>query len=72
MGTFYSADTAKFLKQRIIKEVSGLDKKKLKIRKTNKGTELISGPYITVNLLKNDYINLKSFGFEELDVFINE
>ena len=73
IGTFYSAETAKFLSQRIIKEVSDLDNKKLKIKKINdKEIQLISGPYITVNLLKNDYIKLKIFGFEELDVFINE
>tara|TARA_B100000963_G_scaffold177579_1_gene154362 strand:+ start:10266 stop:11003 length:738 start_codon:yes stop_codon:yes gene_type:complete len=73
IGTFYSIDTAKFLRERIIKDIDGLDYKKLKIKKTNnKETQLISGPYITVNLLKNDYIKIKSFGFEELDVFINE
>ena len=45
----------------------------LKIRKiNNKETQVISGPYTTINSLKNDYIKLKSFGFEELDVFINE
>ena len=38
----------------------------------NKETQVISGPYTTINSLKNDYIKLKSFGFEELDVFINE
>ena len=33
----------------------------------------ISGvfPYMSVNSLKNDYIKLKTLGFEELDVFIN-
>ncbi len=73
IGTFYSTDTAKFLKQRIIKEVAELNNKKLKIKKIkNKETQLISGPYSTINLLKNDYIRLKSFGFEELDIFINE
>ena len=73
IGTFYSIETAKFLRQRIIKDVTELDYKKLKIKKIkNKETQLISGPYNTVNLLKNDYIRLKSFGFEELDVFINE
>ena len=50
-----------------------LDSKKLKIKKiNNKETQVISGPYTSVNLVKNDYIKLKSFGFEELDIFINE
>ena len=33
---------------------------------------LLSGPYSTINLMKNDYIQLKNFGFEELDISINE
>ena len=73
IGTFYSSDTAVFLKKRIIKKVPDLDNGKLKIKKVNdKETQLISGPYTSVNLLKNDYIKLKNFGFEELDIFINE
>lgn len=73
IGTFYSIDVAKFLKQRISKEVAKFDDKKLKIKKiNNKEIQVISGPYTSVNLLKNDYIMLKNFGFEELDIFINE
>jgi hypothetical protein len=73
IGSFYSENTAKFLKKRIIKDVTDLNHKKLKIKKiNNKETQVISGPYTSVNLLKNDYIKLKSFGFEELDIFINE
>ena len=49
------------------------DIKNLKIRKkTSKEFEVLSGPYKSVNLLKNDYIDFKIFGFEELDIFINE
>ena len=33
---------------------------------------LLSGPYRSINLMKNDYIQLKNFGFEELDISINE
>ena len=73
IATFYSVNTAKFMKKRIINEVSGLNEKKLKIQKiNNKETQVIMGPYTSVNLLKNDYIKLKSFGFEELDIYINE
>lgn len=73
IASFYSSKTAKFLKKRIVDEVKELDLKKLKIRKiNNKETQVILGPYSSVNLLKNDYIKLKSFGFEELDIFINE
>ena len=73
VASFYSFNTAKFLEQRIIKEVTDLDIKKLKIKKiNNKKTQVILGPYSSVNLLKNDYIKLQNFGFEELDIFINE
>ena len=73
IATFYSADTANFLKQRIVKEVSDFDINKLKIKQiSKKETHVISGPYTSVNLLKNDYIKLKTFGFEELDIYTNE
>ncbi len=73
IATFYSADTANLLKQRIVKEVSDFNINKLKIELINKKvTHVISGPYTSVNLLKNDYIKLKNFGFEELDIYTNE
>ena len=73
VASFYSIDTAKFLQQRITKELTDLDVKKLKIKKiNNKETQVILGPYNSVNLLKNDYIKLENFGFEELNIFINE
>ena len=73
IGSFYSFDTAKFLKQRIVKEFPDIGHQKLKIKKINiKETQVISGPYTSVNSLKNDYIKLKNYGFEEMDIFINE
>ncbi len=73
IATFYSVDNAKLLKKRITNELIDYDKEKLKIKKINlKETQVISGPYSSVNLLKNDYIKFKNFGFEELDIFINE
>ena len=73
IATFYSENTAKFLKRRIIDEVKELDRKKIKVKRVNnKETKVISGPYNSVNLVKNDYIKLKNFGFEELDIYINE
>ena len=72
IGTFYSIDTAKFLKKRIMKETE-FNNSKIKIKKiNNKENQVIVGPYISVNSLKNDYIKLKSFGFEELDIFLND
>ena len=73
IASFYSVDTANFLKQRIVKEVSDFDINKLRIKQiSKKETHVISGPYTSVNLLKNDYIKLITFGFEELDIYTNE
>ena len=73
IAEFYSKDSAVMLKQRISQELSNFDNKKLYIttKKSNK-ISLISGPYNSINLMKNDYIQLKKFGFEELDIGINE
>ena len=73
IGTFYSKETAKFLKERISKEIPAYDIQKLKIiRESDNKINLISGSYNTINLMKNDYINLKNFGFEELDIIVYE
>jgi len=73
LGSFYSIDTANFLKQRITKDVPEFNINKLKIKKNNiKENLVISGPYNSINSVKNDYILLKTFGFEELDIFFNE
>ena len=73
VASFYSLNAAKFLKQRIINEVKDLNTIKLKIKKINsKENQVLLGPYNSVNLLKNDYIKLQNFGFEELNIFINE
>mgnify|MGYP001217916949 CR=1 FL=1 len=73
IGSFYSKDTANFLKKRIIKQIPNYDIKKLKIIKESaKQINLLSGPYNTINFMKNDYIQLKEFGFEELDIITYE
>ena len=62
-----------YSKKKNQKRISDYNDKKLQIRKKgNKQIDLISGPYNTINLMKNDYILLKNFGFEELDITINE
>ena len=73
IAEFYSKNSASVLKKRITRELKNFDSKKLYInsRKSNKIT-LLSGPYNSINLMKNDYIQLKNFGFEELDISINE
>ena len=73
VASFYTDEAANLLKKRIITEVPNYDIQKLGIKKrSNKEFEVISGPYKSINLLKNDYIIIKNFGFEELDVFVNE
>jgi len=73
IAEFYSKNSASVLKKRITQELKNFDSKKLYInsRESNKIT-LLSGPYSSINLMKNDYIKLKNFGFEELDISINE
>jgi hypothetical protein len=73
IASFYTNEAAILLKQRIINESPSYNNKILKIKKRNsKKFEVLSGPYMSVNLLKNDYIELKKIGFEELDVTIND
>ena len=73
VASFYSNEAAKLLIQRITRDVPYYDRKKLTIKKkSSKEFEVLSGPYKSIILLKNDYIDLKNFGFEELDIFINE
>ena len=73
IASFYSKDTAVFLKNRIKKEMPNFDIRKLKVvNKSTKEINLISGPYKAINLMKNDYIKLKNFGFEELDIINND
>ncbi len=73
IGDFYSEESALNLKKRISEKLTDYDSKKLHIKrkKVNK-ISLLSGPYSSVNLMKNDYTQLKNFGFEELDISINE
>ena len=73
IAEFYSKNSAYSLTKRITQELPNFDSKKLyiKSKKSNKIT-VLSGPYSSINLMKNDYIQLKNFGFEELDISINE
>ena len=73
IAEFYSKNSALLLKKRITQELTNFKSKKLYVKseKSNK-TTLLSGPYSSINLMKNDYIQLKKFGFEELDISINE
>ena len=73
IASFYNNESANLLKKRIVEGEHNYDNNKLSIqKKTSKKFDVLSGPYKSINLLKNDYIILKNFGFEELDIFINE
>ena len=73
IAEFYSNDAALLLKKRITKELPNFDVKKLLIRsKILNKTTMLAGPYNSINLMKNDYILFKKFGFEELNISINE
>ena len=72
VAEFYSLQTANLLKKRLTKELSNFDAKMLTIQKRGKNRfELISGPYKAINSLKNDYITLYNYGFEDLDIKIS-
>ncbi len=73
IAEFYSRNSASQLKKRITNELTNYDSKKLFIKsKKSNNITLLSGPYNSINLMKNDYILLKNFGFEELDISTNE
>ncbi len=68
IGEFYSIETAENLKKKISHELRGFKAERLNIKVVEKNKiRLISGSYNSINLLKNDYMLLKNFGFEELD-----
>jgi len=67
IADFYSEESAKLLRKNLI-YTTGLKMLKLQINKLNNNRFiLIAGPYKALNLLKNDYIELKLYGFEKLE-----
>ena len=68
IAEFYSKESANNLKKKLMKTVNS-DKKLIHIvEKNKKNYELLMGPYNTIKSLKNDYIALNKFGFEDLDI----
>ena len=67
IADFYSEESAKLLRKNLI-NATALKKNMLQINKLNNNRfNLVAGPYKALNLLKNDYIDLKKYGFEELE-----
>ena len=73
IADFYSFESAKSLKDRLINDKIVKNSKLVSIKEKNaKNYELYTGPYKTINNLKNDYIALIESGFEDLDIKNNE
>ena len=71
LANFYSHESAKVLESNIKKNLPSI-KKLYIIKKTKNNYQVLSGPYKSINILKKDYINLKNYGFEDLDIKIYE
>ncbi len=73
LGTFYSLNSAEMLKKSLTMKLTNFNKKKLLIKQEGKNKfTLLAGSYKAINLLKNDYIVLKEYGLEQIDIKINE
>ena len=73
IGQFYSLDTAKSLQSKLRRELTLINVNNIKVIAKNKNNiQLLSGPYDSINLLRKDYSQIKKYGFEELDIKINE
>ena len=73
VAELYSADSAEFLKERLMTILKDSNYQLIYIsKKSEKKYELLMGPYNTINKLKNDYIVLNDSNFEDLNIIINE
>jgi rare lipoprotein A (peptidoglycan hydrolase) len=72
IAEFYSRESAMNLKNKLTKELTNLNNKKLFVKNNKKNYRLYMGPYNAINVLKNDYIMLTNYGFEELEISTNE
>lgn len=71
IGEFYSLNSINLLKNKLIKELPEFNHKKLYTKAiTANKIKLLSGPYNSINSLKNDYIAIKNYGFEDLNLKI--
>lgn len=73
IGEFYSKESAIMLKDTLIQKMTSFNSKNIFVKKINKNKyELYTSSYKNVNDLKDQFINLKNYGFEELEVKIDE
>jgi len=73
IAEFYSKESAIILRKKLMKELPDFNSKTLIIvKKSNKSYQLNTKTHKAINLLKNDYIVLKNYGFEELRIISHE
>ena len=65
IGSFYNKKWANSLIELLVNEnIKGLLSNKL----SNNNYQLLTGPYSSINSLKNDYFKLNKYGFDNLDI----
>ena len=73
IASFYSKEIAVFLQKRLKIDLPQLKSGKILVKSINKTTyEVKSGPYSSVDEIKLDYMLLKDYGFEDLNIKFNE
>jgi len=73
IADFYSNDSALFLKKELLNQVKFTNKNLLKIKKANNTRyELLLGPYQNIKLIKQDFLSLKTYGFDDIDIIFND
>ena len=73
IANFYNKKTAADLKKNLSNFWNNDNKNKLSIITKGKNSfELQSGPYKEINSLKTDYIAIKRYGFEDLEILLHE
>ena len=73
IADFYSNDSALFLKKELLNQVKFTNKSLLKIKKANNTRyELLLGPYQNIKLIKQDFLSLKTYGFDDIDIIFND
>ena len=71
IGSFYDKKWANSLIELLVNE--NIKKGVFKVNKLGKNNyQLLTGPYTSINTLKNDYFKLNKYGFDNLDIKIYE
>ena len=69
IAEFYSLNSANLLKKKLKNDLEIIDKKKIRVFIKEKNRyEVLSGPYKKLDELKEDFVKISNYGFEELDI----